>query len=338
MKIFTIIKTLIHKALLTIKGFFVTQIKIEEKLKTLIDKKAHEMNSNSLYHLEEISKYIKQLNLYIDGILQLSSSELESKLEYLVGFFTITLEHPIDAGLKFLRAVKYQEEIDTTFPCYEEVSRLSYIPKDSSITPNIGRLNKQGDSIYYGCIFFNDKFGGYNVAFSEVNALEYDRINILKSTTTQGLMLNLIGFMDYIFRESKPYFISDDTYEYYKKMYEYMEAKFDPNLFVAFQLCDAFFADILNSKESGKLYDITSVLASIFLDGERSDGLLYASVQAKGSPVVALKTSAIDNKVKHQSAECFEIIKYYGYAKYHAKQICTGTIEKNNISWKRVNN
>ncbi len=337
MRLFTIVKTLLSKILWKLKGLFLTQIKIEPKVKILIDKKAEEMNSNSLYYLLEVSKYIKQLNLYIDGLLQLSSSEIENKLEYLIGFFTITLEHPIDAGLKFLRAVKYQEEIDTTSPCYKEVSRLSYIPVDLGIIPKIGRLNKQGESIYYGCIFFDDKFGGYNVAFSEVNASEYDHINILKSKSTQELKLNFIGFMDYIFRESKPYFISDDTYEYYKKVYEYMESKFDLNLFVAFQLCDAFFADILNSKESGKLYDITSVLASIFLDGNRSDGLFYTSVQAKGSPVVALKTSAIDNKVKHQSAECFEIIKCYGYAKYHAKLICTGTIEENNISWKRIN-
>jgi hypothetical protein len=268
--------------------------------------------------------------------LPLSYSEIENKLDYLVGYFTITLEHPIDPGLQLLRAVKYQEEIDTTFPCYEEVSRLSYIPIDSGIIPNIGRLNKQGNSIYYGCIYFDDKFGGYNVAFSEVNALERDRINILKSKTTQELMLNFIGLMDYIFRESKPYFISGDTYVYYKNLYEYMETKFNQNLFTAFQLCDAFFADILSRKESGKLYDITSVLASIFLDGDRSDGLFYASIQAKGSPVVALKPYIVDSKVKHESAECFEIVKSYGYANYHAKKTHEGLIENDNVTWIRI--
>jgi hypothetical protein len=55
---------------------------------------------------------------------------------------------------------------------FNEVSRLSYIPQNSKIIPSIGRLNKYGKSMFYGCVYFNDNFGGYSIAFSEVNALK----------------------------------------------------------------------------------------------------------------------------------------------------------------------
>ena len=36
---------------------------------------------------------------------------------------------------------------------------------------------------------------------------------------------------------------------------------------MAFQLCDAFLLDILRRKEGNRLYIVTSILASLFLDG-----------------------------------------------------------------------
>lgn len=306
-------------------------VDIEENVKKLIKTKAKEMNPDALYCCNSVSIIIKQLNDYIDGRISLNEERIAYLLDHLVGYYTITLDIPLDNGLKILRAVKFNNLEKK--PCFSEVSRLSYIPQNSKITPSIGRLNKYEKSIFYGCVYFNDNFGGYNVAFSEVNALKYERINILKSETTAEITVNYIGIYDYIKRESKPYFMSKEVYSYFKSVYEYEEQIFDKYVFVAFQLCDAFFSDILRRKESKRLYIVTSILASHFLEGDRVDGLIYTSVKAEGSPVIAIKPTSVDGKVSHKKAISFEIQENYGYAMYKANPLYYGVVNRKNINW-----
>ena len=156
-------------------------MKISNNIKDLIDQKANELNPDALFFCNYVSIIIKQLNGFIAGEICLSEERIESLLDHLVGNYTITLDIPLDSGTKVLRAVKF-DSLDKK-PCFSEVSRLSYIPEKSKIVPQIGRLNKYGEPMFYGCIYFNDNFGGINVAFSEVNALKNERINILKSET-----------------------------------------------------------------------------------------------------------------------------------------------------------
>jgi len=304
---------------------------IEENVKTLIKAKAKEMNPKALYCCNSVSIIIKQLNDYIDGRNNLNEERIASLLDHLVGYYTITLDIPLDTGLKILRAVKF-DNLDKK-PCFSEVSRLSYIPKNSEITSSIGRLNKYGKSMFYGCLYFNDDFGGYNVAFSEVNALKNERINILKSKATAEIKVNYVGIYDYIKRESKPYFLSAEMYSYFKDVYEYEEKKFDKYVFVAFQLCDAFFSDILRRKESDRLYIVTSILASHFLEGGRVDGLIYTSVKAEGSPVIAINPLSVDRKISHKEAVSFEIQENYGYAMYKANPLYQGVVNGEIINW-----
>lgn len=304
---------------------------LEKNLKTLIDKKAKEMNSNALFCCKSVSTIIIQLNDYIDGKINLNIERVVSLLDHLVDYYTITLDIPLDVGLKILRAMKFDNLEEK--PCFCAVSRLSYIPENSKIIPSIGRLNKYGESIFYGCVYFNDDFGGYNVAFSEVNALKNERINVLKSETTAEIKVNYVGIYDYIKRESKPYFLSEEMYLYFKAVYEYEEKMFDKYVFVAFQLCDAFFSDILRRKESDRLYIVTSILASHFLEGDRVDGLIYTSVKAEGSPVIAIKPLSVDSKISHKEAVSFEIQENYGYAMYKANPLYQGVVNGEVINW-----
>ena len=116
--------------------------------------------------------------------------------------------------------------------------KLSYNPKGSKI--KIGRLNKENESIYYGCIYFKDN-AGINVAFSEVNALKLEKINILESKTIQDINLRYICIFDYIKKQVQPWFISPENYSVFEEVYKYAEKTFDPHIFIAFQLCEAFF-------------------------------------------------------------------------------------------------
>lgn len=306
---------------------------LDDKLVNFIDTKAEEMNSDALYCCNFVSTTIKQLNDYIDGNINLSEKRIEDLLDHLVGYYTITLDIPLDPGLKILRAVKFDNMKE--IPCFSKVSRLSYIPKSSEITPTVGRLNKHGESIFYGCVYFNDNFGGYNIAFSEVNALENEKINILKSETNAEIKVNYIGIYDYIEREIKPYFLSDETYLYFKEAYEYEKEKFEEHLFIAFKLCDAFFSDILRRQKSDRLYIVTSTLASLFLEGDRIDGLIYTSIKAEGSPVIAIKPTSVDSKVSHKEALSFDIQECYGYAMYRAKPLYLGKINEESINWSK---
>jgi len=306
-------------------------VNIEDSLQKLIKTKAKEMNPNALHCCNSVSEIIKQLNDYIGGRISLNEERIAYLLDHLVGYYTITLDIPLNSGLKILRAVKFNNLEKK--PCFSEVSRLSYIPKQSNITPSIGRLNKYGESIFYGCVYFDDNFGGYNVAFSEVNALKNEKINILKSETTAEIKVNYVGIYDYIKRESKPYFLSEEMYLYFKAVYEYEEKMFDKYVFVAFQLCDAFFSDILRRKESDRLYLVTSILASHFLEGDRVDGLIYTSVKAEGSPVIAIKPLSVDSKISHKEAVSFEIQENYGYAMYKANPLYQGVVNGEVISW-----
>ena len=304
---------------------------IEDSLKKLIETKAKEMNPDALYCCNSVSTIINQLNDYIEDRINLSEERISFLLDHLVGYYTITLDIPLDKGLKILRAVKFNNLEEK--PCFGQVSRLSYIPIKSNITPSIGRLNKYGKSMFYGCVYFDNNFGGYNVAFSEVNALKNEKINILKSETSAEIKVNYVGIYDHIKRETKPYFLSEETYAYFKAVYEYEESEFNEYVFVAFQLCDAFFADILRRKESDRLYIVTSMLASHFLEGDRADGLIYTSVKAEGSPVIAIKPSSVDSKISHKKAISFEIQVNYGYAMYKANTLYQGVVNGKVINW-----
>lgn len=236
---------------------------------------------------------------------------------------------PINSGLKLLRARPYGN-----LHLESNIKELSYIPNEKSDLVRLGRLNKEKESIYYGCIYFDDEQGAINVAFSEVNANPSQTINVLRSVTTSDLNLHYIGIYDYIFRRVKPTFIRDEVYEYYSEVYQYQKDKFTEDVFISHILCDAFFSDILRRPCTGNLYKVTSILSSkIFSDYPNIDGIIYTSVKSEGNPVVALKTTSVEDKISHIKVDSFNILFDLGYGLFRANHTHCGVVDNNEISW-----
>ena len=300
-----------------------------------IDNVAAKLNPKALECLNNVSAITKQLNSFIDGNLEISNKGIKERLDYLIGYLTITLDLPIPPGLHIIRARKFEEGKDKE-PCFEKVSELLYPPADYA---SLGRCNKKGESIFYACVCVDESTCRSNVAFSEVNALEGERINLLKSKFTETINLRYVGIWNHVVRIAKPYFLGDYQWKYYIDAYKYMERKFDKDLLGAYYLCDAFFANILRRKGSERLYKVTSRLMAMYLESGKADGILYTSVKSEGSPVVALLSKAADAKLVHISTESCEVLKNYGYAQYSTKILYIGTIAESNgcINWVNQN-
>lgn len=297
------------------------------EIEALIDSKAIVLNKQGDLAGYVASK-IDLINSYINQKIELNEYQIEDILSELVGFFTTSLHIPLEPGLKLLRARAYK-----TMHLESNVSQLSYISEEYSDKASIGRLNESGHPVYYGCIYFSGS-GGVNVAFSESNSSEGDTVNVLRSELSDEINVYYIGIYDHVRRQSKPRFMPADMFDLFCKVNQYQEQKYTPSVFLAHTLCDAFLSDILRRKENGNLYKVTSKLLNIFTCDDTIDGILYTSVKSEGDPVVALKTSTVDNKMVHKSCDCYRILHDYGYALYKAAHTHTGNVHSDNsVMW-----
>lgn len=300
---------------------------LEDNVKKLIDAKADDLNQQKNV-AEYISCIVQRLNDFIDQKIDLGNSEVDSYLEQLVGYFTTTLHLPLTPTLEILRARAFEKE-----HCEINVNELSYIATEKKYNVTLGRFNLAREPIYYGCIYFDGVFGGVNVALSEIDAKAGHTVNILRSEIIEELNVYFIGIYDWVFRESKPYFISEEVFNYFKEVYDYQKKKYSENVFLAHQICDAFFSDILRRANHGNLYKVTSLLSKLFLETNNIDGVIYTSVKAEGSPIIALKTESVDLKLSHKKAESLLVQSSYGYAFYRAVSTGIGAINGNKIEW-----
>ncbi|WP_024606477.1 MULTISPECIES: hypothetical protein [unclassified Pseudoalteromonas] len=291
------------------------------KLIKRIDYKASvECGYTNLLHS---SVYISQLNDHINGTCELAMHEIKSKVDFLAGCMTITLDHPINE-LEFLR-VRLCEGQNFT-----NVDDLSYIKKTSCTFPKAGRLNLTGQAMFYASVALKQDDTALRVVLSEAQAKQLDHLNVLRShqVSKTDLYLRIIGIWDQVRRNEKPYYLNQDTFDYFTEARKYMVQKFEPRLLLAYELTDRFFADILSRGGSERLYQVTSALSNVFLSG-KSDGVLYSSVKAKGEPVVALTPKAVDDKLEHQLATEVLVEKSFGYDFYQFKTLAkTSYIDK----------
>jgi hypothetical protein len=276
-----------------------------------------------------VSCIIRRLNDFIDKKIELDSHQVTNYLDNLIRYFTSTLHIPVQPGLKLLRARAFECEH------YErDVAELSYIPEKYKSRVVLGRLNIDQEPIYYGCVYFNDIDGGVNVAFSEVDAKSGQTVNVLRSEVIAELNMYYIGIYDHIKRNSRPDFISEETFGYFKEVYSLQQSTYSNDAFLAHQLCDSFFADVLRRPKHGNLYYITSVISKLFMEVNNIDGIIYTSVKAEGRPVVAIKPISVEYKLKHERAECYRINYDYGYALYRASKTGNGIIDSGAVIWK----
>lgn len=301
---------------------------IEPKLIQFLDKKAREECGDTA--LLYSSTYIRQLNAHINGTCKLADHEIETKIDYLAGCLTITLDNPLQE-LELLRVRLCEGQK------FSNVDDLSYIKDTTDSFPKAGRLNQTGQALFYASVAVKQDDTALRVVLSEAGTKELDRLNVLRSHQTSGsdLYLRVIGIWDWVRRDERPYYMSQGTFEYYKKTREYIVQKFDPKLLSAYELTDRFFADILSRTGSYSLYQVTSALGPLFMDGE-CDGVLYSSVQAIGEPVVALLPTAVDSKLEHQFV-CDVVVKEcYGYEFFNyntlAKRVNIDS-DSGNLAW-----
>ncbi|GAA0296058.1 hypothetical protein GCM10009128_13380 [Psychrosphaera haliotis] len=288
-------------------------MELEPKLQALIEHKGQvECGDTALLYS---STYIRQLTDHISGTCNLANHEIEAKVDYLAGCLTITLDHPLEE-LEFLRVRICEGQK------FGNVDDLSYIKRTTDTFPKAGRLNQIGQALFYASVAVKQDDTALRVVLSEAGAKELDRLNVLRSHQVTGSDLNLqvIGIWDQIRRNEKPYYLKEDTFDYYKMSREYMVQKFDPKLLLAYELTDRFFADILSREGRERLYQVTSALSHVFLSGN-SDGVLYSSVKAKGEPVVALTPQAVDDKLDHLFATDVAIEKSFGYEFFQFKTL-----------------
>lgn len=286
-----------------------TSISLEPTLISLIIRKANEECGDTA--LKYSSTYIYQLNNHINGVCSLSASEIEEKINYLVGCLTITLDLPM-SELEFLRVRRCEGKN------FEHVQELSYIKHTTKSFPAQGRMNQVGQSLFYATLAVKKDDTALRVALSEARSKNLDHLNVLKSYQKSGVYLKIrvIGIWDQVRRSYQPYYLGNEIFDYYKKASNLMEKKFDPDLFNAYQLTDRFFADVLSRKGSINLYQVTSIISSVILAGEICDGVLYSSVEAKGEPVAALKPSSVNNTLVHQWVADISVEKHIGYEFY----------------------
>jgi len=292
----------------------IASVALEQSLVKLIDKKATvECGEKALLHS---STYIRQLNDHINGTCSLSNNEIATKVGYLAECLTITLDKPVQE-LEFLR-VRLCEG-----PKFEYAKQLSYIKDTTASFPSMGRLNKTGQSLFYAAIVVKQDDTALRVVLSEAGAKDLDRLNVIRFHQRNDCDLNLriIGIWDQVRRNDRPYYLSKHVFDYYKNTKEYMDQKFDPRLLSAYELTDRFFADVLSRKGTEALYQVTSAVSSVFLDGNSCEGVLYSSVEAKGEPVVALKPQTVDGKLQHQWVSDIAVEQCFGYEFFQYKTL-----------------
>lgn len=302
---------------------------LQKDVLNLIDKKKNRLTHSS-FTLEYVAGVIARLNDYIEGSIDLSPAEVDGYVGNLISNFTTSLYIPLSKGAKFIRARTYD---NPTLEC--NISALSHI-QDESIKPLIkqGRLNSKSESVYYGCHYTVDD-GAVNVALSEVNAKPTQIVNMLESEAKSTINLYYVGIYDYIYRHTKPHFLPENMYDYFKEVYEEQQKKYVPDIFTAHILCDAFLSNVLRKPLHGNLYQVTSKIWEVFMTDTTVDGILYTSVKSEGSPVIALKPESVDNKLNHVSAKAFRVISDLGYGLFRAEETNTGTVSNQIIKWNK---
>lgn len=309
---------------------------LDKTMKFNIIKKAGEINQNANEFKDEANSIIKKLKSHIDGKNTLGMDEI-TKLCDSLSFFTTFIEINISSDLFISRAVY----CDLKIPCHNKVSRLSYIPKDSSKNASLGRMNKENQSMFYASL--NSNPNSIGTVLSEVDAEVGKHYNILISKIKHPLNLIPIGIFDYFRRGvPDPFQILNQNF---KEIYDLYVQLVVPDGMIALQLCDAFLTDVLkksyhgdNDETTKRLYEVTSEIANDCLLTTKADGILYPSVKFEGFPNIILKPSVVDKKIQYDKASSIEILEDFNYGIFKHRTKYLGFINPNLdiIEWQDV--
>lgn len=300
-----------------------------------LDNKISELNVRPELQLDRVFSIVRRLEDHLQGI-DLCFGQLQHLIDELF-FYVVVIPIPIPLSEKmsFTRAVKYEEGHGVG---YESVQRLSYIHPDSDVPRKIGRMNREGESMFYA-----NKDNGPNsigVVLSEMRARPGEIYNMLFSETVspqlaekrsdEVMYIVPLGVFDYYRRGlHDPFGLHQD----FRECYEYLLKGTSSAGMLAMQLVDAFLTDLLKRKGSELLYSLTSLLSTQFSSNALIDGMLYPSTQFDGSPNVALKITSVDRKLKHKGALSIHVLERYGFGIFKTETIGIGNIVDETITW-----
>ena len=301
----------------------------------VIINKARELNNSPSQHLENATNITKKLNSYLLGSIDLEVEEIREAIKELTLYTSLApVPIPLASGTILSRAMKYAEEEGDS---YNNVSRLSYIPLDSEIIPERGRINQHGESLFYACL--NSDANSVGTILSESRAKQGDIFNILqcrtkleepKDQTDLSLQVVPIGINDY-FRRGVPN--PFNLHDSFREMYELYKNNTHPTAMLAMQICDAFLTDVLTRREAPRLYDVTSEIGRECLKPEVIDGVLYPSTKFEGHPNLAIKPNSVDRKIRFETAISERVEQIFGYGMYQTKMLRQGFVDGENIQW-----
>jgi hypothetical protein len=297
--------------------------------------KSTELNESPSVHLERAAEITKQLNSYICGSLSLEVEEIRKAIVELTMYTSLApVSIPLVSGTVLSRAIKYEEKDGDA---YDKTARLSYIPFNTGVTPKKGRINQNGESMFYSCL--NSDSNSIGAILSESRANEGDIFNILqcrtkleepKSQFDMSLHVVPIGINDY-FRRGLP--APFNLHDSFREMYELYRKNIHPTAMLAMQICDAFLTDLLTRKESPRLYDVTSEIGRECLRPDVLDGILYPSTRFEGFPNLALKPKSVDLKIRFETALSLKVERCFGYGMFKTKILRQGIVSGQDILW-----
>ncbi len=289
---------------------------LTERMTYLIDSKANDINKKPHRHYKYVSKQINQLDEYIAGQRQLSDINIKYKLLNLLQA-TIFLDIPLPIGTTIIRARDYNEK--SSIPCFDTVSKLSFHSDKKKVELN--RMNRKEEPMFYGTLSKDDNNIG--TVFSEIDAVAGNTVCVLKSSIAKELLVRPIGIFSYYINDLEPPIELDPIF---KEMYQNFEKTFSKKGMEVVNKCDVFFAKILKSKETERLYKVTSILSSLCLEGV-TDGIIYPSVKGNDAPNVAIKPSSIiAGKLQYEEVLSFSVTEKIENALYRAEIIYRANI------------
>jgi hypothetical protein len=297
--------------------------------------KSAELNESPSVHLERAAAITNELTSYLSGDISLTVEEIRKAIVELTLYtYLVPVSIPLASGTVLSRAVKYEE---VAGDAYNKVARLSYIPSGLSVTSKKGRMNQNGESIFYSCL--NSDANSIGSILSECRANEGDIFNILqcktklevpKSHSDTSLHVVPIGINDH-FRRGVP--TPFGLHDSFREMYDLLRKNTHPTAMLAMQICDAFLTDVLTRKGSKRLYDVTSEIGRECLKPDILDGVLYPSTRFEGFPNLALKPGSVDRKIRFETAISIRVEKCFGYGMYRIKILRQGVISGQDILW-----
>ncbi len=298
---------------------------LTERMVYLINSKAKDINEKPHRHYKYASKQIKTLDEYIVGQRQLSDMNIENKLLNLLQS-TIFLDIPLPVGTSILRARKYNEK--NNIPCFETASELSYNSDKKLVKLN--RMNKKEEPMFYGTLSKDNNNIG--TIFSEINAVVGNTVCVLKSGIAKELLVRPIGIFSYYSNDLEP---PIELHPIFKEMYQYFKKTFSKKGMEVVNKCDIFFARILKEKGTERLYKVTSILATLCLEGT-TDGIIYPSVKGKDAPNLVIKPSSIIAKIQYEEVSSFFITEKFENTLYQADNIYQANIVNNEIIHRKL--